>query len=108
MNKYLPLPRTHPYSITEQYWVTVRLGRIAVIPEVKTKRPIKVNYGNSIQLSRGQDRPMGILHYRIYPQLAKYLGLESRSYKIESNWIELNVSWREFRNFDQLVVRVKK
>lgn len=51
---------------------------------------------------------MGILQYRIYPQLAEYLGLESRSYKIESNWIELNVSWREFRNFDQLVVRVKK
>ena len=88
MNKYLPLPRTHPYSITGhsttglQWWVGIR---IAVIPEVKTKRPIKVNYGNSIQLSRGQDRPMGILHYRIYPQLAKYLGLESRSYKIESN-----------------------
>jgi len=58
---------------------------IRVIPEVKLKIPIKVNYGNSIQLTRGQDRPMRILHYCIHPQLARSIGLESRSYKIESN-----------------------
>ena len=66
MNKYLPFPvPTRTQLQVPVYWSVGMY--FSVIPEVKPKKAIKVNYGNSIQLIRGQDRPMRILHYRIYP-----------------------------------------